>query len=80
MQWLFGVKPEHSGFSVREELETEQDRIQFASAFILEQLGIEPETPAAAENYLDKMLDRFEAEDPGNGNFLQLCPFDRSRT
>lgn len=30
VQWLFGVKLEHTGFSVREELETEQDRIQFA--------------------------------------------------
>jgi hypothetical protein len=59
VQWLFGVKLEHTGFSIREELETEQDRIQFASAFILEQLGIEPETPAAAENYLDTMLAKF---------------------
>jgi hypothetical protein len=59
VQWLFGVKLEHKGFSVREELETEQDRIQFASAFILEQLGIEPDTPIVAENYLDIMLTRF---------------------
>ncbi len=58
VQWLFGVQLGHKGFSVREELETEQDRIQFASAFILEQLGIEPVTPAA-ENYLDIMLKNF---------------------
>ena len=64
VQWLFGVKLEHSGFSVREELETEQDRIQFASAFILEQLGIEPETPAAGESYLDIMLERFDGRIP----------------
>ena len=69
VQWLFGLKPEHSGFSVREELETEQDRIQFASAFILEQLGIEPETTAAAENYLDKMLEMFDGKIPATEVF-----------
>jgi len=63
IQWLFGVKIEHAGFSVREELETEQDRIQFASAFILEQLGIEAETPAAS-NYLDIMLEKFDGTLP----------------
>jgi hypothetical protein len=64
VQWLFGVKLAHTGFSIREELETEQDRIHFASAFILEQLGIEPETPAAAENYLDTMLKKFGGKMP----------------
>ena len=64
VQWLFGVHPEHKGFSVREELETEQDRIHFASAFILEQLGIEPEEPAVAENYLDTMLTKFGGKLP----------------
>ncbi|HMH16185.1 MAG TPA: type II restriction endonuclease [Edaphobacter sp.] len=64
VQWLFGVHLEHKGFSVREELETEQDRIHFASAFILEQLGIEPDDPATAENYLDTMLARFDGNLP----------------
>lgn len=67
VQWLFGVRAEHGGFSVREELETEQDRIHFASTFILEQLGIvEPETrqAAQAENYLDTMLAMFGGELP----------------
>jgi EcoRII C terminal len=67
VQWLFSVQLEHKGFSVREELETEQDRIQFASTFILEQLGIiEPETQAraAAESYLDTMLVRFDGKLP----------------
>lgn len=32
--WLFGFSDvSHPGFSVREELETEQDRIEFASRF-----------------------------------------------
>jgi len=64
VQWLFSVQLGHKGFSVREELETEQDRIQFASAFILEQLGIEPDAPAAAENYLDIMLEKFGGRMP----------------
>jgi len=64
VQWLFSVQLEHKGFSVREELETEQDRIQFASEFILEQLGIEPDTPPVAENYLDTMLERFHGKLP----------------
>lgn len=69
VQWLFSVQLGHKGFSVREELETEQDRIQFASAFILEQLGIEPEAPKAAENYLDIMLKRFGGAMPSTDIF-----------
>ncbi|QNI35869.1 type II restriction endonuclease [Edaphobacter albus] len=69
VQWLFGVAVQHKGFSVREELETEQDRIQFASAFILEQLGIDADAPAAAENYLDAMLARFNGQLPPTAAF-----------
>jgi hypothetical protein len=69
VQWLFGLHVQHSGFSVREELETEQDRIHFASAFILEQLGIEPDEPVAAENYLDTMLTKFGGELPATNLF-----------
>jgi len=69
VQWLFGLHVQHTGFSVREELETEQDRIHFASAFILEQLGIEPDNPVAAENYLDTLLARFAGELPATNLF-----------
>jgi hypothetical protein len=69
VQWLFSVQLGHKGFSVREELETEQDRIQFASAFILEQLGIEPDNPLAAENYLDTMLVKFDGKLPATSVF-----------
>ena len=69
VQWLFGVQLEHRGFSVREELETEQDRIHFASAFILEQLGIEPDNPVEAENYLDTMLAKFGGKLPATSVF-----------
>jgi hypothetical protein len=58
VQWLFSVEPPlYPGFSVREDLDTEQDRIQFASAFILEQIGIFIET--SDETYLDTMLAKF---------------------
>jgi hypothetical protein len=69
VQWLFSVQLEHSGFSVREELETEQDRIHFASAFILEQLGIEPDNSVEAENYLDTMLAKFDGKLPATNLF-----------
>jgi EcoRII C terminal len=69
VQWLFGVPMQHAGFSVREELETEQDRIQFASAFILEQLGVVPDVPAAAENYVDVMMSRFKGKLPSTSAF-----------
>ena len=39
--WLFGLSDSpHPGFSIREELETEQDRIEFVSRVILESIGI----------------------------------------
>ncbi len=37
IQWLFGIPETNNlGFSIREELETEQDRLRFASRIILE--------------------------------------------
>jgi hypothetical protein len=61
--WLFGLSDlTHPGFSVRSELETEQDRVGFATRIILEQLGIEPEDEAP--NYLEEMLHRFGGDFP----------------
>jgi hypothetical protein len=68
VRWLFSLQLKHAGFSVREELETEQDRIQFASAFILGQIGVLPEAPAA-ETYLDTMLARFNGGLPATNIF-----------
>ena len=73
VQWLFSVQLQHTGFSVREELETEQDRIRFASAFILEQLGIEPDTPPTAENYLEIMLENFGGNLPTTDIFSRYA-------
>ncbi len=62
LRWLFGLESiNHPGFSIREELESDQDRIAFASRFILEQIGIEIEE--SSDTYFDEMLKRF------NGNF-----------
>lgn len=68
LQWLFGIEDtSHPGFSVREELESEQDRIEFASRFILEQLGIVVEENETT--YLDKMLDLFQGKFPPTKEF-----------
>jgi hypothetical protein len=69
IEWLFGLSTlELPGFSVREELETEQDRIAFASRFILEQIGVAVETPGAT-TYLDEMLRRFGGKFPPTREF-----------
>ena len=68
IEWLFGFSDlAHPGFSVKCELETEQDRIAFASRFILENIGIEVE--ASAETHLEAMLDRFKGRFPTTREF-----------
>lgn len=63
LMWLFGFSDlTHPGFSVKSELETEQDRIGSAARVILEQIGIEPEEEAP--NYLDEMLEKFDGRFP----------------
>lgn len=55
IEWLFGFSDlTHPGFSIKAELETEQDRIEFASRFILESIGIAVET--SEDTFLDDML------------------------
>ncbi len=66
--WLFGFSDiSHPGFSIREELESDQDRIEFASRFILENIGIAVET--AADNWLDGMLAKFDQHFPSTKEF-----------
>lgn len=68
IMWLFGFSElAHPGFSIKSELETEQDRIGFAARVILEQIGVEAEEEAP--NYLDQMLDKF------NGSFPKTIEF-----
>lgn len=68
IEWLFGFSDLiHPGFSVKSELETEQDRIEFASRFILENIGIAVET--SEDSYLDDMLVRFTGRFPTTREF-----------
>ncbi|MCL2364870.1 MAG: type II restriction endonuclease [Defluviitaleaceae bacterium] len=72
IHWLFGLtEAHHPGFSIREELESEQDRIAFASRFILEQIGIEIEEKE--ETYLDDMLRRFGMKFPETAVFSEYA-------
>ncbi|WP_211371940.1 type II restriction endonuclease [Methylovorus glucosotrophus] len=66
--WLFGFSDlTHPGFSIKSELETEQDRIGFAARVVLEQIGVEPEEEAP--NYLDQMLMKFKGTFPKTVDF-----------
>lgn len=68
LEWLFGFTDlAHPGFSVRSELETEQDRIEFASRFILENIGIAVET--SEDTFLNDMLKRFDGRFPTTREF-----------
>ena len=66
LRWLFGIE-ESTRFSVREELDTEQDRLAFASRFILEQLGIKVEE--SEESFLEEMILRFGNVFPSTREF-----------
>ncbi len=68
IKWIFGFEDTaHPGFSVREELESEQDRIAFASRLILEELGIAVEENE--ESFLEDMLRRFGEKFPSTRDF-----------
>ncbi len=68
IEWLFGFSDlAHPGFSIKSELETVQDRIEFASRFILENIGIAVE--ASEDNFLDDMLSRFSGCFPTTSDF-----------
>lgn len=56
LHWLFGIE-ESEHFSVREELNTEKDRLAFTSRFILEKLGIIIEENE--ETFLEDMIQQF---------------------
>lgn len=72
VQWLFGaVDLTHPGYSVREELESEQDRIAFASRIILETIGVAVEAPA--DTHLEEMLRRFEGVFPNTWEFSEYA-------
>lgn len=72
VRWLFGLSNlSHPGFSIREELETEQDRVAFASRFILEQIGVVVE--ASEESWLDGLLRTFQGAWPTTRAFSEYA-------
>jgi len=72
--WLFGYDElAHPGFSVKSELETDQDRISFAANFVLQAIGIEPEEEAP--NYLDAMLHNFKGTFPATVVFSEYARY-----
>ena len=67
VRWLFaldGVSERGFAFSTREDT-----RITSAAAGILESMGIEVSIPTAAENYLDRMIERFGEHFPKGTDF-----------
>ena len=67
IRWLFGIDTERTGFSVRGELEREQDKIAFTSTIILEQIGITVDINE--DTYLEEMLDKFNYKFPSTFEF-----------
>jgi len=66
--WLFSAGELNApGFAVKDELESERDRLGFAAKMVLEQIGVELEAEAA--NYLEEMLFRFEGAFPKTAEF-----------
>ncbi len=68
IEWLFGFSDlAQLGLSVKAELGTERDRIEFASRVILESMGVEVEV--AEDSFLDEMLKRFGGKFPTTKDF-----------
>lgn len=68
VKWLFGAQDlGESGYLIREDPETEQDRIAFASRIILEAIGVEVEI--SSDSLLEDMLHRFNAKFPPTREF-----------
>lgn len=66
--WLFGITDMiHPGFSVKGEIESDQVKLEFASKYILEQIGVEVEE--VNESYLEQMLDMFNGIFPSTKIF-----------
>ena len=66
LRWLFGLE-ESVRFSVRGNLDSEQDRLAFASRLILEQLGITVEE--SEDSFLDALIQQFGMQFPTTREF-----------
>lgn len=70
--WLFGFNNiTHPGFSIRGELESDQDKIAFASRTVLEHIGIQ--VNISEESYLDEMIHKFGDFFPSTKIFSQYA-------
>jgi hypothetical protein len=70
--WLFGIVDlTHPGYSVKGELESDQVKLEFASRYILEQIGLEIQE--IDENFLDIMLKRFQGGFPTTRVFSEFA-------
>jgi hypothetical protein len=73
ISWLFGTDaPELPGFALTGEAQTDRIALQFASRFILEELGIDP-WPAEQEAQLETMLARFGSSFPDTRTFSSFA-------
>lgn len=66
LRWLFGLE-ESERFSVRVDLDSEQDRLAFASRLVLEQLGITVDE--SKDTFLDALIQRFGTQFPTTKEF-----------
>lgn len=66
LRWLFGLEVSEK-FNVRVNLDSEQDKLEFASGFVLEQLGISVEE--SEDKYLDMLIQRFGENFPATKIF-----------
>lgn len=70
--WLFGISDlDHPGYTVKGEIESNQIKLEFASRYILEQIGIE--TEETNDNFLDEMLTRFGKKFPKTQDFSEFA-------
>lgn len=74
IEWLFGVDPSGSTYSVRNESDFEKGQLGFASRTILESIGVD--IGWTDDSYLDEMLAKFGAEFPTT---LEFSSFSRSK-
>lgn len=72
LKWLFGFSDiKHSGFSIKAETESDQIKLEFASKFILEQIGITSHD--ITTDFLDIMLQKFGGNFPTTRIFSEFA-------
>lgn len=69
--WLFGLDVPQLDFKAREIPQDETSRLDFAARYILDELGIDAEEPAAET--FDSLLQPFGTKFPGTREFVQLA-------